>query len=856
MPAGLRPIQSIDGTSDQWGVLACGLNRLDRLGAPVPPGFVLSASVSRRFLARGELDHSIMADLPQAIETIRLQLEGATQDPSRPLLLSVRGSAPITMPTKMDTVLSVGMTPEIRSRIAAWSDDRTAAMIWLRFVSGYARTIRRVAGTRIAQITDLVSDASSIAAIDEAATQVISAIIDETQRPIPEGITDQAVEAIEAVCASWQRSPARQVRTRHGLLENQTPAVVVHAMVIPKGPSAGVGVSFSRSPTTGRPTVMGSFDSGALLPVDTQQWSALADSGLAGTEKLESLCAILDALERDLGSVARVDFVVEDDRLWCIDGRPADLEPTASIASAVDLAEEGVISQQQALLGVDPDHLETVAAARLSPHSETALTYGSGAAPGAASGVICLDVEAVDEATARNLPAILVTREIRPEDIVSLGSVAGVLADRGGKASHAALVTRGIGTPAVIGASNMSINVPDRLVSIGDSVLSEGDWITLDGTTGEVFAGNLRLKKRTIPEGIKTLLAWADQWRTLEVWGNVDNPAAAALVRSAKGEGVGLARTEHMFSGEQLSIVRQLLTTTDQRARSAALGELEDAQIGDFETLLTSMDGLPVVVRLLDPPLHEFLPDRISILRDIRLHATQGLDTAPLERIERAVSHYEESNPMLGMRGVRLAIVMPEIYRVQVLAALEAVRRRLDAGGNPQLHLMVPLVGAVEELTVVRNMIEEEVHQAGRLLEVSVGTMIELPRAALVADAIALQSDFFSFGTNDLTQTTLGMSRDDAEEAFLRTYIDRGLLAANPFQTLDIDGVGQLMKMAITKARAVNPEIQIGVCGEHGGDTDSIAFFHAIGVDYVSCSPPRIASARLAAAQAAIRDGA
>jgi pyruvate, orthophosphate dikinase len=852
MPIGLTPIRDIDGDTAQWGVLACGLSNLTRLGAPVPPGFVLPAVASRRFLTRGEFDPSMIIDLPARIESIDRQLMAMTQDPNRPLLLAVRGSAPITMPTKMDTLLSIGMTPEVRSRVADWSDDRNAAMVWLRFVSGYAHIIRRVTRTRIEKITDTITNASPIEAIEDAAHQIVTATIDETQKPIPDAISDQLAEAIEAVCASWQRSPARQVRTQQGLTESQTPAVVVHAMVLPKGTSGGVGVAFSRSPVTGNPTLSGNFDDAALLPEDSQQWSALAASGLADTKKLETLTEILGALERDLGCVARVDFVSEDERLWCVDGRPADLEPTASIRTAVDLAIEGVVSERQALLGVDPDHLETVATARLSPHSETALTYGSGAAPGAASGLICLDIQAVNDAIARDLPAILVTREIRPEDVVSLGSVAGVLADRGGKASHAALVTRGIGTPAVIGASNMSINLPDRTISVGGTVLAEGDWITLDGTTGEVFAGNLSLENQPVPKEIATLLAWADQWRTLEVWGNVDNPAAAALVRAAKGEGVGLARTEHMFSGERLSVVRQLLTTVDPRARSIALGELEEAQIGDFETLLTSMDGLPVVVRLLDPPLHEFLPDRISILRDIRSYATQGLDTAPLERIERAVSLYEESNPMLGMRGVRLAIVMPEIYRVQVLAALEAVRRRLDAGGDPQLHLMVPLVGTVEELTVVRNMIEEEVHQAGRLLEVSVGTMIELPRAALVADAIALQSDFFSFGTNDLTQTTLGISRDDAEEAFLRTYIDRGLLSANPFQTLDIDGVGQLMKMAITKARSVNPEIKIGVCGEHGGDPASIAFFHTIGVDYVSCSPPRIASARLAAAQAAI----
>ncbi|MCH7668958.1 MAG: pyruvate, phosphate dikinase [Acidobacteria bacterium] len=851
----LTPFNKITPDPSRWGALAGSLSALTAIGASVPPGFVMPAAAVRRFLKSGELDGFVVEELPYAIEVINQEMSVITGDGNRPLLLAVRASTPVPMPGRMDTMVNVGMTPDVRLQLDEWAGELQAAHLWLNFVSDYARTVRRVSAARIANITAMIPESPRAEMLNAAAEQIALAIADETQRSLPTDAVHQTIEAIEAVCASWQRAPARAFRTGHGLDDDISPAVLVHAMVLPKGKNGGVGVSFSRSPTTGKPVVTGGFDPTGLLPTDGPVWKPLEDSTLRSTPQFATLARVLGMMEKKVGAIVRVDFVTEDETLWCLEARPAELTAAASIRAAVNLVEEGIVGEEQALLNVDPDDLETVTTARITQHTAVALTRGSGAAPGAAAGVVCLDAAAVEHAVEKGIPAILVTREMRPEDMVCLSSAAGVLADRGGKASHAALVTRGIGTPAVIGASDMFINLHQRTVSLGDTVLAEGDWITLDGTSGAVFPGALTLESPAVPAEISTLLTWADKYRQLEVWGNVDDSQAAAHVRAAHGEGIGLARTEYMFSsGDRLSIVRQVLTADDPRTHSTALGELERAQIGDFELLLASMDGKPVVVRLLDPPLHEFLPSRESVRRDIRITEEQGLDADHLKRLERAVSRYEESNPMLGLRGVRLAIVIPEIYRVQVLAALEAVRRRLDAGGQPQLHIMVPLVGSVEELTVVRDMIEEEVHQAGRLLEVKIGTMIELPRAALVADAIALQSDFFSFGTNDLTQTTLGISRDDAEEAFLRTYIDQGLLAANPFQTLDIDGVGQLMSMAINKARGVNPSIQIGVCGEHGGDTASIAFFHDIGVDYVSCSVPRIASARLAAAQAAINN--
>ncbi len=431
-------------------------------------------------------------------------------------------------------------------------------------------------------------------------------------------------------------------------------------------------------------------------------------------------------------------------------------------------------------------------------------------------------------------------------------TAAGILTSHGGRTSHAAVVARGLATPAVTGAVDLYVDTDAGAMTCAGVTVSAGELVTLDANSGAVYVGALETVAPGDTSALDQILAWADEARTLQVWANVDSPEGALRARRGGAEGIGLARTEYMFSGPRFGIVQRILLAEGERERGDALEELESKQTDDFVRLLEAMDGLPVVVRLLDPPLHEFLPDRADV--EHQLSITDDEATASeLRRLEAALDDLEEANPMLGLRGVRLAVVIPEIYRTQVLAALEAVRRRLDRRGDPQLHLMIPLVGSLDELQLIREMIEEEVHFAGRQLEVGIGTMIELPRAALIAPQIAMESDFFSFGTNDLTQTTMGLSRDDAEEAFLRDYLEQGLLTDNPFQTIDREGVGRLIRIATDEGRAANPGLHIGVCGEHGGDPKSIAFFDEIGVDYISCSPPRLPVARLAAAQAALR---
>jgi pyruvate,orthophosphate dikinase len=577
---------------------------------------------------------------------------------------------------------------------------------------------------------------------------------------------------------------------------------------------------------------------------------AFAAANPAGFSRL---CEALELLERERRTAIRVDFACEGDALFVLEARAAALAPAGAVRSVVDMVDEGLITEEDAVLQIDPDSLDGMLHPHLGPFERPeAIAVGSAASPGAACGRIVFGAAEAIVAAEGGSRSILLLRDAGPDDVAGVTAAAGVLTSHGGRTSHGAVVARGIGIPVVTGAGGIVIDPETRTLRIGDRTLAEGDVLTIDGATGHVYGEALPVEPPVSSPELGRLLGWADGFRRLDVWANADTPTAARVAREAGAGGIGLARTEYMFSGERLAVVRRIILSDDPRDRAAALESLEALQVGDFERLLETMDGMRVVVRLLDPPLHEFLPDRLDVEHELLAARSEDRPTEELVKLDDAIGRFEESNPMLGLRGVRLAVVTPEIYRVQVLAALEAVRRRLDAGGDPRLDLVIPLVGMPAELHLIRDMIEEEVHYAGRQLEIGIGTLIELPRAALIAGDLALASDFFSFGTNDLTQTTLGISRDDAEEAFLRTYLDQGVMRRNPFRTIDPDGVGRLIRIAVEEGRSVNPGLEIGVCGEHGGDPLSIAFFHRVGVDYVSCSPPRIPAARLAAAQAAL----
>jgi pyruvate,orthophosphate dikinase len=847
----------LGGLGERVGVRAKSLAQMSRLGIPVPPGFAISDVVCRRFLETGDIPEEAWAEIGVSLEQSRSAFGSDGVD--RPILFSVRSSPSAVMPGVLNSALFLGLTDEVLRELAEWGGSGFAASIRL----GFLKTLGRLRGLSPARYQGVVGDIAGPSPRTEWTQQQIEAIcegyealiIDESQRPIPQGLMGQIREGVEAVCASWDGSEARRFRRQHRIADEEGMGLVVHPMILGEVPGdSGAGTAFSRSPSSGAPGLTGIYTAGISRPRSQSDYPGLTELSSTDPDGHAVVASAVDRLESERRDLVRIDFIREKGRLWVIEARRADSSAEAAVRVAVDMVDEGLLSRQEALLSVDPEQLAGMLHPRLADGStQPPIAHGTPASPGAACGPLVFSAAAAVAAAAEEgPPPILVLREVLPRDLDGVVTAAGLITSHGGGTSHAAVAARGAGTPSVTGIAD--VVVTDASVQFGSQRFAVGAVVTIDGATGSVFAGQLPIVQPPGAAYLDRLLSWADDFRHLGVWANADTALAAAAARVAGADGIGLARTEYMFHGERLAVVLRILLSENDYDRADALEQLENLQIEDFEALLAAMDETPVVVRLLDPPVHEFLPSRVDVEVEMTRRRGAGEATEDLEKLDAAIDHWSEVNPMLGLRGVRLAVMIPEIYRVQVLAALEAVRRRLDAGGDPRLELMIPLVGSVEELHLVRDMIEEEVHSAGRLLEIAIGTMIELPRAALVAGELALESDFFSFGTNDLTQTTMGLSRDDAEEAFLRTYIEQGVMAINPFQQIDPVGVGSLMRQAIDAGRAANPGLEIGVCGEHGGDPVSIGYFHQWGVDYVSCSPPRLPIARLAAAQAALRD--
>ncbi len=839
--------------SDRCGLRGLSLADMAELGIRVPPGFVVSDVVSRRFLETGDIPEEAWAEVTNAVAKCGDALTDLGVE--RPMLFSVRSSPAAPMPGVLNSALYIGVTESTVAALDEWGGPGAGVVARL----GHLKSVGRLRSVPPARYQGVIADVvgptprpqwttDEIEAINDAYEAIV---IDESQRPLATDLAAQLREGIEGVCASWDGTEARAYRRRHRIPDDIGMALVIHPMILGLGPASGAGTAFSRDPDSGRPGLTGVYSPGLSRPRSQRDYPGFADLQADNADALAEITAATALLEQRRRDLVRADFVVERGVPWLIEARDADRTAEAAVRVAVDMVDEGMVSSAEALARVDPERLAGMLHPRLAqaPDSDP-LAEGSPASPGAASGPIVLSAEDAIASAEQGVHSILVLREILPRDLDGVVSAAGLVTSHGGRTSHAALAARAAGTPSVTGVPEMGFG--SGTVRISGSELEAGDWVTIDGGTGRIYKGQGEIAEPAGRDYLHRLLVWADEVRTLGVWANADTARAATAAKQAGADGIGLVRTEYMFHGERLAVVRRILISEDGSDRAAALEELENAQVADFEELLAAMDGTPVVVRLLDPPVHEFLPSRVDIEIEMARRRGSGLAITDLERLDEAIDQWSEVNPMLGLRGVRLAVVIPEIYRVQVLAALEAVRRRLDAGGDPRLELMIPLVGSVEELHLVRDMIEEEVHSAGRLLEVAIGTMIELPRAALLAGDLALESDFFSFGTNDLTQTTMGLSRDDAEEAFLRSYVERGLLAVNPFQQIDPEGVGSLIRQAIASGRAANPGLEIGVCGEHGGDPASIRYFHDWGVDYVSCSPPRLPVARLAAAQAAL----
>ncbi len=861
-----------EGTErDLLGGKGAGLAEMSRIGLRVPPGFTVTTDACRHVMRTGKTPQNLWNQVDSAVHRLETASGRTFGAGPAPLLVSVRSGAKFSMPGMMDTVLNLGINDALLEVLTEWSGDAHFANdAYRRFLQMYADVVLEVDEHLFQDVlTDLrerrgVPDDSSLEVEDlKEAIDRFKKIIADAGKSVPDDPYEQLHSSIAAVFSSWNNPRAQRYRRINFIDDDLGTAANVQMMVFGDlGEDSGTGVCFTRDPATGENAPFGDY-----LPraqgedVVSGMRNALQLDALAEMHPAlhAELLGVMDRLETHTKDMCDIEFTIERSKLWILQTRAGKRTAAAAVRMAVDMVSEGLIDKDTALMRVNPGQLEQLqrpSLGKVSPGSE--LGSGVAASPGAAQGEAVFDADRAVEAKAQGRTVLLVRPETTPDDIHGMNAADGILTSQGGKTSHAAVVARGMGKPAVTAVSSMVVDLAARRAVFGDFVLEEGDHLTIDGTTGRVYKGMLPVVQPKATPELEGLLEWADEIRKLGVWANADTPEDAARARAYGAEGIGLARTEHMFLGERLDIVQRIILAESDADRTGALDALRALQKIDFVGLLEAMDGLPVVVRLLDPPLHEFLPSRHDLKDEMLARLRKGEPTADLEALEAKVKMWEEDNPMLGLRGVRLGLMVPGLYEMQVEAAIDAVVERLKAGGDPKLEIMIPLVSLSEELIRMREMIEGVIAEAekttGMAIHVPIGTMIEIPRAALTAGKLATVADFFSFGTNDLTQMTFGLSRDDAEGSFLRDYLERQIMAIDVFQTIDEKGVGKLIKSAVKAGRESNPQIMLGVCGEHGGDPTSIAFCRDVGLDYVSCSPPRVHVARLAAAQAELAE--
>ncbi|MGH8981422.1 MAG: pyruvate, phosphate dikinase [Acidimicrobiales bacterium] len=857
------------------------------LGLPVPPGFTISTDACRAYMEDGWPD-GLGAEVDRARSRLERAMGKEIGDPADPLLVSVRSGAKFSMPGMMDTVLNLGLNDRSVEGLAKQTDDeRFAYDSYRRFISMYGRIVLGMPGEEFDSLFDAAKELAGTTSDARVPTELLRYLVDSyqqlverhTETPFPQSPEDQLRGAIEAVFRSWNGPRAVAYREREHIAHDLGTAVNVQAMVFGnRDERSGTGVGFTRDPATGAQGVYGDF------LVNAQGEDVVA--GIRNTEPLSALesafpkvyrelTGIFERLEHHYRDMCDTEFTIEQGKLWMLQTRVGKRTGRAALKMAVDMTEEHEIrlGKTEAVSRINEDHLSSVLHPQFDGTDHDVVAKGLAASPGAAVGRAYFSADDAAEAAARGEPVVLVRNETSPEDVHGMLAAEGVLTARGGLVSHAAVVARGWGKPAVVGAESLKIG--RRELRAGDVVIAEGEWLSIDGTTGVVVAGQVPLTAPEPPAELETILRWADEIRAgeLGVRANADTGDDAANARRLGAEGIGLCRTEHMFFGEdRLPVMRRMILADEADEERDALEQLRQVQRADFLSILEAMDGLPVTVRLLDPPLHEFLPSTEELALK---EATVGLDDTE-RRLYDAARSWKEQNPMLGTRGVRLGVLKPGLYAMQVRALMEAALERVRVGGHPVVEIMIPLTVTKEELALARRWVEEavaEVTEAGGArgrragsrpakrpakagsLDVLIGTMIETPRAALCAGEIAEFADFFSFGTNDLTQMTFGFSRDDVEGRMMSAYLDQGLLARNPFETIDADGVGELVRLATARGRETRAALKVGVCGEHGGDPASIDVFYGAGLDYVSCSPFRVPVARLAAAQAVIAAG-
>ncbi len=867
------------GDRNLLGGKGANLDGMAAIGLPVPPGFTITTELCTRYYADGEVyPDSLTGEVAQGIAHV----EGVTGkifgDESDPLLVSVRSGARVSMPGMMDTVLNLGLNDKTVEGLAAASGDaRFAWDSYRRFIQMYSDVVLGLDHGKFEEALEIAKEDKGAYLDTELTADDWRALVAEYKalvvkqwgKPFPQDVHEQLWGAIGAVFGSWQADRAKVYRRLNSIPGDWGTAVNVQAMVFGNmGETSATGVAFTRDPATGENAYYGEYLINAqgedvVAGIRTPQYLTLAARERAGAKPLSmeealpetyaELANVFNILETHYRDMQDIEFTVQQGKLWMLQTRSGKRTAKAALKIAVDMASEGLITREEAVARVDANALDQLLHPTLDPDApRDVLTKGLPASPGAASGQIVFDAETAERLNEQGESVILVRIETSPEDIHGMHAAKGILTARGGMTSHAAVVARGMGRPCVSGAGSISIDSANRLMRIGERLLKERDIITIDGATGEVMAGEVPTVQPEMAGDFGTLMVWADGVRRLKVRANAETPLDCRVAREFGAEGVGLCRTEHMFfDAARITAVREMILADTEAGRRQALAKLLPEQRADFTAIFTEMAGLPVTIRLLDPPLHEFLPHEDADFADVAAAAGVGVET-----LKRRAAELHEFNPMLGHRGCRLGVTYPEIYEMQARAIFEAALDVAKQSGDaPIPEVMIPLVATRRELELMKDLVDkiakEVFTERGETVEYLVGTMIELPRAALKAGEIAEVGEFFSFGTNDLTQTTIGISRDDAGR-FLTQYVDKGIFARDPFVTLDVEGVGQLIEIAVERGRATRPDIKLGICGEHGGDPASIAFCEKTGLDYVSASPYRVPIARLAAAQAAL----
>jgi pyruvate,orthophosphate dikinase len=862
---------------DLLGGKGANLAEMTNLGLPVPPGFTITSEACRYYLEHDSVPEGLDDEIGRNLEALEREMGKRLGQPDDPLLVSVRSGAKFSMPGMMETVLNVGLNDESVHGLAEQSgNERFAWDSYRRLIQMFGKTVLDIDGVLFEDVIDQAKQAKDVENDLDLDTDDFKGLVEKYKeiireqagRDFPTDPREQMDLAIKAVFGSWNAPRAILYRRQERIPTDLGTAVNIVAMVFGNmGMDSGTGVAFTRDPATGRQGVYGDYlqnAQGEDVVAGVRSTVPLTDLEQIDKSSYDELLQIMETLENHYLDLCDIEFTIESGKLWMLQTRVGKRTAAAAFRIATQLVDQGHIDKDEAVRRVTGDQLAQLMFPRFGDTSDAdKLTVGMGASPGAAVGKAVFTSRRAVELADDGEDVVLLRRETSPDDLDGMIAARGILTSRGGKTSHAAVVARGMGKTCVCGAEELEIDVKARQANgPGDVTIKEGDVISIDGSSGAVYLGEVAVVDSPVVqyfegtlsasegdelvEAVDRLMSHADERRRLGVRANADNGDDAARARRFGAQGIGLCRTEHMFLGERRQYVEDLILAETKEDRQNALDALEPLQKQDFKEIFEAMDGLPVTIRLIDPPLHEFLPD----LTDLTVKVATGDADDDDERLLEAVRRLHEQNPMLGLRGVRLGVVIPGLFAMQVRAIAEATAELKEAGRDPHAEIMIPLVGAVQELEIVRDEAEKVLGEVG--VDALIGTMIELPRAAMTAGQIAEAAHFFSFGTNDLTQTTWGFSRDDVESAFFGRYLELGIFGVSPFETLDVDGVGRLVRIAVEEGRKTRPELKLGICGEHGGDPESVHFFHDVGLDYVSCSPFRIPVARLEAGRAAI----